>query len=121
MAVFLGAVCEPLTSAVSSKHISGLHKFVRMHFPAAPPLTQVNGDSLLTTGRPAVLAVRPGGRHRFRLIAATSSWGLAVRVQEHRLTVAALDGRPVAPRPAAGVVVTPGERVDFILHASEWV
>lgn len=71
-------------------------------------------------GAPYVLKVQKGKRYRVRTIQGASSWGLKVKApQGHGMTVIALDGSNVQATPGKGFVFTPGERVDFILHANQ--
>lgn len=54
------------------------------------------------------------------ILAGAASWGLKVKAPRgHSITLIALDGANVVPTPAKGFVFTPGERVDFILHANQ--
>lgn len=71
-------------------------------------------------GTPYVIKVQQGKRYRMRAIQGAASWGLKVKAPPgHSMTVIALDGSNVAATPAKGFVFTPGERVDFILHANQ--
>lgn len=71
-------------------------------------------------GAPYVLKVQKGKRYRVRAIQGASSWGFKVKApQGHGMTVIALDGSNVQATPGKGFVFTPGERVDFILHANQ--
>jgi len=67
--------------------------------------------------QPLVINVRKGKRYRMRVIGGMSSWALKVNVTGHGMQVIALDGRPVTPRNAQAVVVSSGERFDFVLNA----
>lgn len=53
------------------------------------------------------------------MIQGAASWGFKVAVQGHDMDVIALDGANVNATRAKGFVFTPGERVDFILHANQ--
>jgi FtsP/CotA-like multicopper oxidase with cupredoxin domain len=70
-------------------------------------------------GEPLVLTVEAGKRYRMRLIGGMSSWALKVGVSGHSMQVIALDGRPVVPRKAEALLLTSGERADFVLAAGE--
>lgn len=70
-------------------------------------------------GSPYIIKVQKGKRYRFRTIQGAASWGLKVQVEGHGISVIALDGANVKATPAKGFVFTPGERVDFILHANQ--
>jgi len=85
--------------------------------PSLPACKQVNGESFNTTGKAKVFTVSPGKKYRFRTICGTSSWGLAVSVADHNITLIAANGAPIEPTLAAAFRVTPGERVDFVLAA----
>jgi len=63
-------------------------------------------------------AVRPGERIRLRLINAASARIYGLAFEGHSPTVIALDGHPVAPHPAARVVLGPGMRVDLVLDCA---
>jgi len=67
--------------------------------------------------QPLVISVSKGKRYRMRVIGGMSSWALKVNVSGHSMNVIALDGRPVKPRNAQAVVVSSGERFDFVLTA----
>lgn len=69
--------------------------------------------------QPLVINVRKGKRYRMRVIGGMSSWALKVNVTGHGMQVIALDGRPVTPRNAQAVVVSSGERFDFVLNADQ--
>ena len=76
------------------------------------------GNTVTVNGRqPQDLSVRAGERIRLRLINAANARVFALRFQDHRPRVIALDGQPVAPHePAEGLVVlAPAQRVDLIL------
>lgn len=60
-------------------------------------------------------AVRSGERIRLRLINAASARIYGLVFEGHTPTVIALDGHPVAPHPAARVVLGPGMRADLLL------
>lgn len=85
-----------------------------------------NGKGFMTdpttkqpVGSPFVVKVQKGKRYRFRVISGAASWGIKVKVQGHDIDIIALDGSNVEATPAKGFVFTPGERVDFLLHANK--
>jgi FtsP/CotA-like multicopper oxidase with cupredoxin domain len=63
-------------------------------------------------------AVRAGERIRLRLINAASARIYGLVFEGHAPTVIALDGHPVAPHPAARVVLGPGMRADLMLDCT---
>ena len=66
-----------------------------------------------------VLPVRAGERVRLRLINAANARIMPLRLPEHRATLIALDGHPVAPREAEqGVVLTPAQRADLVIDCT---
>jgi FtsP/CotA-like multicopper oxidase with cupredoxin domain len=78
---------------------------------------QVNGRG---GAAPLIITVKPGKSYRLRFIGGQSSWALRVGAGGgHKLTIIALDGRPVAPRPADAFVISSGERVDAVLAADK--
>jgi FtsP/CotA-like multicopper oxidase with cupredoxin domain len=70
-------------------------------------------------GAPAVIKVQQGKKYRLRIIQGAGSWGLKVTFPGHSCDVIALDGINIKPKPANGFVLTPGERLDCILHANQ--
>ena len=86
-------------------------------------MTNGNGWVAGADGRPegsaAVLRVEAGKRYRVRTIQGSASWGLKVKVDGHGMDLIALDGVNAQRTPAAGFVLTPGERLDFILDANQ--
>ncbi|XP_063238592.1 uncharacterized protein LOC134540063 [Bacillus rossius redtenbacheri] len=96
--------------------------------PPAPAVLLVNGraagqgaeDSGTTTPH-ASFSVRQGLRYRLRLAytGGTTACPVAVTLDGHQLLVVALDGSPVAPRAFAEVTLSPGERLDAVLHANQ--
>lgn len=80
---------------------------------ASEPLT-VNGRSTLD------LPVRAGERVRLRLLNASGTRLLAVRIDQHRPVVMAIDGQPAEPFAArdARVVLGPGNRTDLFVDMS---
>ncbi|KAB0803227.1 hypothetical protein PPYR_00197 [Photinus pyralis] len=64
-----------------------------------------------------VFKVFTGRRYRFRLIGAISlACPIQVRVKNHALTVIASDGEPLQPVQVDRIILTSGERYDFIIH-----
>jgi FtsP/CotA-like multicopper oxidase with cupredoxin domain len=75
------------------------------------------GNTVTVNGRILEsFAVRAGERLRLRLINAANARIFAPEFQEHRLTVIALDGQPVAPHEPAGgrVILGPAMRADLV-------
>lgn len=83
------------------------------------------GESLLVNGKggdvPSVFAVKKGRRYRFRVAYVGGQIGCPVtlKVDRHLMKVIALDGNPTNPYEASSVVMSKGERLDFILKASQ--
>ncbi|KAJ8873337.1 hypothetical protein PR048_026971 [Dryococelus australis] len=65
--------------------------------------------------------VRQGLRYRLRMAYTGSYSGcpIVVSVDGHQLQLIALDGSPVAPRLFSSVTLSPGERLDAVLHANQ--
>ncbi|KAF8068206.1 L-ascorbate oxidase [Scenedesmus sp. PABB004] len=76
-------------------------------------------DTGAALGAPHVITVKKGRRYRFRTIQGSASWGLKFAPLNHSMTIIAVDGANVAPTPARGFIVNPGERVDFLLTANQ--
>jgi FtsP/CotA-like multicopper oxidase with cupredoxin domain len=75
------------------------------------------GNTVTVNGRILEsFAVRAGERLRLRLINAANARIFAPEFQDHRLTVIALDGQPVAPHEPAGgrVILGPAMRADLV-------
>ncbi|XP_027212523.2 uncharacterized protein [Penaeus vannamei] len=67
-----------------------------------------------------VLQVTPGLRHRLRIVSASSYiCPMAVSVDNHKLTVIAVDGADVVPRTVDVLEIISGERVDVVLEANQ--
>lgn len=88
--------------------------------------TLANGDGAIldeatqrVSGTPHMLKVKAGQRYRVRTIHAGVSWALKVVPNEHNISIIALDGHSIVPKNATGYIFTPGERVDFIMHANQ--
>ena len=63
--------------------------------------------------------VRAGERLRLRLINAANARIMPLLIENHRTTLVALDGYPVAPRSAAdGVLLTPAQRADTVVDCT---
>jgi FtsP/CotA-like multicopper oxidase with cupredoxin domain len=70
-------------------------------------------------GREAALEVRANERVRLRILNASTAQAFAVRMENHRPIVVAIDGQPAepfAPRDAR-VVLAPGNRLDLVFDA----
>jgi FtsP/CotA-like multicopper oxidase with cupredoxin domain len=79
------------------------------------------GSTITVNGKaPAPMKVRAGERIRLRLINAANARIFALRFQNHRPQVIALDGQPVKPFvPRGGAVqLAPAQRVDLVLDMS---
>lgn len=75
---------------------------------------------LLVNGRPALdIPVRRHQRLRLRLVNASRRIPLAIRIEQHRPVVMAIDGQPAAPFVARDgrVVLGPGNRIDLFVDA----
>jgi FtsP/CotA-like multicopper oxidase with cupredoxin domain len=75
------------------------------------------GNTVTVNGRvPETFAVHAGERLRLRLINVANARIFALEFQEHRPTIIALDGQPVAPHEPAGgrVVLGPAMRADLV-------
>ena len=67
----------------------------------------------------AAIPVRAGERLRLRLINAANARIMPLRLPDHRATLVALDGFPVAPRDAEnGIVLTPAQRADLVIDCT---
>ena len=67
---------------------------------------------------PESFVVRAGERLRLRLVNASSARIYALTFEGHAPMVIAYDGHPVAPQPAARVVLGPGMRADLMLDCA---
>ncbi|XP_064601859.1 uncharacterized protein LOC135467880 [Liolophura sinensis] len=56
--------------------------------------------------------------YRFRVIGASTTCPMKLSVDSHLITVIATDGMPIVPRVANTMIINPGERYDFVLHAN---
>lgn len=65
-----------------------------------------------------VFEVQEGKSYRFRVINAASVYSYRVSVDNHNITVIASDGKMVVPVEVESFWVHPGERFDFLLHAT---
>jgi FtsP/CotA-like multicopper oxidase with cupredoxin domain len=63
----------------------------------------------------AAVPVRAGERLRLRLVNAATARIMPLRLEGHAATLIALDGHPVAPRPADGIVLAPAQRADVVI------
>ena len=63
-----------------------------------------------------VFHVKPGGRYRFRIISNNICPSI-LAIQDHPLTVIAVDGSPVKPLVVDHIAMYSGERYDFIVTA----
>ena len=77
-------------------------------------LTLVNGAP-----RPGI-PIQPGERVRLRLVNATGTRGLSLKIQEHAPWIMAIDGQPIEPFvPHEGRIgLAPGNRIDAVLDAT---
>ncbi|HEY0439823.1 MAG TPA: multicopper oxidase family protein [Xanthobacteraceae bacterium] len=88
---------------------------------AVPAAGGPSTEQLTVNGRPTFdIPVRPGERIRLRLLNASGTRLLAVRIDQHRATVMAIDGQPAEPFTArdARVVLGPGNRTDLFVDMS---
>ena len=69
----------------------------------------------------SVFTVKKGQQYRFRTVNAASQHVLRIDIDNHELQIIALDGYDVSPIWVDSFIVTPGERVDFIINASQAV
>jgi FtsP/CotA-like multicopper oxidase with cupredoxin domain len=77
------------------------------------------GNTVTLNGAvPDSFGVRAGERIRLRLINAASARIYGLAFEGHAPTLIAFDGQPVAPHPAARVVLGPGMRADLILDCT---
>ncbi|XP_019754533.2 L-ascorbate oxidase-like [Dendroctonus ponderosae] len=65
--------------------------------------------------------VKPGRRHRFRVAYTSGLSGCPVNltVDNHLLKIIELDGNPTNPHEVSSIRISKGERIDFILKASQ--
>lgn len=78
----------------------------------------INGKGLPNTGK-EVFKVQHGKNYRFRVAyaASISTCPVVLTVEDHPLTIIALDGNPVQLHESSSVIISKGERIDFILKA----
>ncbi|MFI5611803.1 multicopper oxidase family protein [Amycolatopsis sp. NPDC051903] len=76
------------------------------------------GELVLVNGQyQPVIPAAPGTTERWRVINGCTSRVLALRLEGHRLTQVALDGRFLpAPTPRESVVLAPGNRADLLIQ-----
>ncbi|BES97113.1 Multicopper oxidase [Nesidiocoris tenuis] len=100
----------------SKEHIVVLTEWGSGSFSDFPILVNgvYNKDKLMPK-----LHVTPGLRHRIRVMHAGggTSCPFYVSVVDHQMLVIALDGRPIKPILTDNVVISQGERFDFVLSA----
>ncbi|KAG8036027.1 hypothetical protein G9C98_004606 [Cotesia typhae] len=89
-----------------------------------PALLLINGKGHQPNGPQVPLAsfnVTRGLRYRFRLAHAGGAGACPITfaVEEHPLTLIALDGNPVVPLKVKSISLAKGERADFILSADK--
>ena len=66
----------------------------------------------------AAISVRAGERLRLRIINAATARIMPLRLENHTATLIALDGHPVAPRPAEEIVLAPAQRADVVIDCT---
>ncbi|XP_008553162.1 uncharacterized protein LOC103575234 [Microplitis demolitor] len=112
-----------------------MHKNIPSYFPGTtfrnlgqdPDNILVNGKGQYTdslgneTSTPlAVYNVKPGMRYRIRLINGGSfNCPVQMTIQDHNLTIIAVDGEDIVPRIVTTITTFSAERVDFIINASQ--
>ncbi|CAD6230954.1 GSCOCG00006895001-RA-CDS, partial [Cotesia congregata] len=89
-----------------------------------PALLLINGRGHQPNGPQVPLSsfnVTRGLRYRFRLAHAGGAGACPITfaVEEHPLTLIALDGNPVAPLKVKSITLAKGERADFVLRADK--
>lgn len=88
----------------------------------APKSLLINGKSPSAAGNAlSTFTVRKGKRYRFRVAYTGGIVGCPVTlsVDQHLLKVIALDGNPTAPYEASSVTLSKGERLDFVIKATQ--
>ena len=68
--------------------------------------------------RLSVFTVSPNNIYRFRFIGAQSFYGYRVSIDEHKLTVVAMDGVWIKPTVVDYLMIFSGERYDVLIHAN---
>ncbi|EAT41826.1 AAEL006583-PA [Aedes aegypti] len=86
-------------------------------------ISEVNGTFLINGNRSMTLSVQPKSRYRLRVAyaAPVGTWNHCQRwleIQDHNLTVIALDGNLVEPLVVERVALSDGNRVDLIVHTN---
>ena len=79
------------------------------------------GEHLTVNSRPSLdIPVRANERLRLRLLNAANARLIAVRIDQHRPTVMAIDGQPAEPFAARDgrIILGPGNRVDLFVDAT---
>lgn len=82
----------------------------------------VNGKGPSETGAVlSIFTVKRNKRYRFRVAFAGSDSGCPVTfsIDNHLIKIIALDGNPVYPNEVESIVMSKGERVDFVLKTSQ--
>ncbi|XP_048741744.2 uncharacterized protein LOC125655475 isoform X1 [Ostrea edulis] len=78
------------------------------------PITRVHNEAPLD-----VFNVDGNKRYRFRVINAAAMYPYRISIDSHPLTVIATDGYYIKPVVVESVIIHPGERFDFVIHANE--
>nr|XP_029714311.1 putative laccase-11 isoform X3 [Aedes albopictus] len=86
-------------------------------------ISEVNGTFLINGNRSMVLEVQPRRRYRLRLayagpVGSQNRCQRWLEIQDHNLTVIALDGNLVEPLVVERVALSDGNRVDLIVHTN---
>lgn len=87
-----------------------------------PSSLLINGKAPSDGGNtPSVFTVRKGKRYRFRVAYTGGIIGCPVTlsIEQHLMRVIAADGNPTTPYEASSVTLSKGERLDFVLKASQ--
>lgn len=81
----------------------------------------INGKGPPSTDNMETFQIMQGKRYRFRIayVAGTSTCPITLTIQGHLLIVIALDGNPVEPHEVFSISLSKGERLDFVLRATE--
>lgn len=82
----------------------------------------INGKAPSDSGNaPTVFTIHKGKRYRFRVAYTGGIIGCPVTlsIDQHLMKVIALDGNPTTPYEASSVTLSKGERLDFVLKASQ--
>lgn len=87
-----------------------------------------NNQNILINGRGSpnennmnVYNVKEGERYRFRIayVAGILTCPLIISIENHLLTIVSLDGNPIEPYETKSARISKGERLDFILSATQ--